>query len=68
MKTNEPGAALRRYETLSARAGLPAIAWTGMGIRLEIAARTVAGETATKLRDRAADCRARASRARQVAP
>ncbi len=58
--------ALRRYEVLVSRSSIPAVAWAGLAIRLEILAKTVAGQTAVKLRDRAEDCRARARRARTL--
>ena len=61
--TNTTNAALARYEAIIRRPRT-ALAYTATAIRLEIAAKSAIGEQATKLRDRAADCRARADRAR----
>lgn len=58
--------ATKRYETMVAHRFaryIPALAWTGLSIRLEIEAKT-AGFRQQKLIDRAADCRERADRAR----
>lgn len=61
--TNTTNAALARYEAITRRPRT-ALAYAATAVRLEIAAKSESGERATKLRDRAADCRARADRAR----
>lgn len=67
MKTNDAAAALHRFRTMAAhRWLLPALAWQGLGIRLEIAAKSATGGRAVQLRDHAAECRSKADRARAM--
>ncbi len=61
--TNTTRIALVRYEAIVARPRT-ALAYTATSIRLEIAAKAELGDRRVKLLDRAADCRARATRAR----
>lgn len=67
MKTNEAAAAVHRFHVMANhRWLLPALAWTGLGIRIELAAKSATGGRADKLRGYAAECRGKADRARAM--
>lgn len=56
--------AIRRYETMVTRTNLPAMAWTGLAIRMELEAKATTSGRREKLLARAEDCRGRADSAR----